>query len=109
MFFCVTSMGMVGYLYYLDYVEQQPAKDVGISTKFVTQKDVTVYEVINKNISPTPMIIPSQIQIIDNYSDQKNNILSLYDVFRVLWIPLLIIGSYILVNSDKGIVSKVKV
>lgn len=107
--FCVTGMGMVGYLYYSDYIEQHTAKDGNISTKFATPKDVTVYEVTNKDISPNTMILPSQISIIDDYSDKKNNILSLDDLFRVLWIPLLIIGSYILVHSDKGIVSRVRV
>ena len=106
---CVTGMGMVGYLYYSDYVEQHTTKDGNISTKFVTPKDVTVYEVTNKDISPNTMILPSQIPIMDDYSDKKNNILSLDDVFSVLWIPLLIIGSYILVHSDKGIVSRVRV
>ena len=106
--FCVTGTGMVVYLYYSDYVEQQSTKDGYISTKFSTQKFVTVYEITNKG--PTlPMVIPSQISIMDNYSDQKNNIFSFDDVFGALWIPLLIIGSYILVHSDKGIVSKVRV
>ena len=100
---------MVGYLYYSDFVEQYVEKDGNISTKFATPKDVTVYEVTNKDISPNTMILPSQISIIDDYGDKKNNILSLGDLFRVLWIPLLIIGSYILVHSDKGIVSRVRV
>lgn len=107
--FCVTGMGMVGYLYYSDFVEQYAERDGNISTKFATPKDVTVYEVSNKDISPNTMVLPSQISIIDDYSDKKNNILSLDDLFRVLWIPLLIIGSYILVHSDKGIVSRVRV
>ena len=106
---CVTGMGMVGYLYYSDYVEQHTTKDGNISTKFVTPKDVTVYEVTNKDISPNTMILPSQISIIDDYSDKKNNILSLDDLFRVLWIPMLIIGSYILVHSDKAVLSRVRV
>ena len=107
--FCVTGMGMVRYLYYSDFVEQYVEKDGNISTKFATPKDVTVYEITNKDISPNTMILPSQISIIDDYGDKKNNILSLGDLFRVLWIPLLIIGSYILVHSDKGIVSRVRV
>ena len=108
MSFCVTGIGMVGYLYYSDYVGQQSVKDGDISTKFATQNDVTVYEVTNKGI-PLPMILPSQVSIIDDYSDQKNNILSINDIFSALWIPLLIIGSYILVHNDKNIVSKVRV
>lgn len=99
---------MVGYLYYSDYVEPQSTSDGDISTKFATQKDVTVYEVTNKG-STLPMIIPSKISIMDDQTDQKNNILSIDDIFSALWIPLLIIGSYILVHNDKNIVPKVRV
>ena len=106
---CVTGMAMGGYLYYSDFVDQHAKKDGNISTKFVTPKDVTVYEITNKDISPNTMILPSQISIIDDYGDKKNNMLSLDDLFRVLWIPLLIIGSYILVHSDKAVLSRVRV
>ena len=106
--FCVTGIGMIGYLYYSDYVAQQSVKDGDISTKLATQKDVTVYEVTNKD-TPFPMILPLKIQIIDDQIDEKNKVLSINDIFGALWIPLLIIGSYILVHSDKGIVSKVRV
>ena len=107
--FCVTAMGMVGSLYYSDYMAEHTAKDGNISTRFATPKDVTVYEITNKDMLPNTMILPSQISIIDDYSDKKNNILSLDDLFRILWIPLLIIGSYILVHNDKGIISRVEV
>ena len=106
--FCVTGIGMVGYLYYSDYMEQQSASAGDTSTKFATQKDVTVYEVTNKGTT-LQMIIPSKISIMDDKIDQKNNILSIYDIFSILWIPLLIIGSYILVHYNKGIVTKVRV
>ena len=108
MSFCVTGISMVGYLYYSDYVERQSVKDGDISTKFATQKDVTVYEITSKGTT-LPMILPSQVPIINDYSDQKNNILSINDIFSALWIPLLIIGSYVLVHNDKNIVSKVRV
>ena len=98
---------MVGYLYYSDYLEQQSTNDGDISAKFATQKDVTVYEV-TKSTTLT-MIIPSKISIMDDKIGQKNNILSIDDIFSALWIPLLIIGSYILVHNDKNIVSKVRV
>lgn len=90
-------------------MENQPTKVENISTKFAVPKDITVYEITGRDISLNPMILPSQISIIDDYDDKKNNILSLDDIFRVLWIPLLLIGSYILLHSDKGIVSKVRV
>ncbi|HSB56859.1 MAG TPA: hypothetical protein VLD38_03490 [Nitrosopumilaceae archaeon] len=102
--FCITGIGMIGYLYYSEYTTQQSVQDGDISTKFVIQNEVTEYEVTN-NAIPSPMILPSKIQIIDG----KNEILSVTDIFRVLWIPLLIIGSYILVHSDKSIISKVRV
>ncbi|HSF28067.1 MAG TPA: hypothetical protein VLA53_03465 [Nitrosopumilaceae archaeon] len=107
--FCVTGIGMVGYLYYSDFVVQDAEVDGNIATKFAPQKDVTVYEVTNKDISPNVMILPSQVSIIDDYNDKKNSILSLDDLFRALWIPLLIIGSYLLIHSEKGIISKVEV
>ena len=72
--FCVTSIGMVGYLYYSDYAEQHSAKDGGISEKFARQKDVTVYEVANKDTSLL-MGFPSKIQIMDDQINQRNNVL----------------------------------
>jgi len=107
--FCVTGIGMVGYLYYSDFVVKYAEKDGNISTKFTPQKDRTVYEVTNKDVTANALILPSQISIIDDYSDKRNNVLSLDDLFRVLWIPLLIIGSYILVHCDKGMISRVEV
>lgn len=100
---------MISYLYYSDFVVQDAEVDGNIVTKFAPQKDVTVYEVTNKAISPNVTILPSQVSIIDDYNDKKNNILSLDDLFRTLWIPLLIIGSYLLIHSEKGIISKVEV
>ncbi|MGI0011572.1 MAG: hypothetical protein ACREAE_09250 [Nitrosopumilaceae archaeon] len=109
MAFCVTGMGMFGYLYYSDYMEKQPPKDGNIHTKLHTQKDVTVYEMVNKDLINNPTNFPSKIQIIDDYADVKNNVLLYDDIFRALWIPLLIIGSYILVHAGNRIVSKVRV
>lgn len=97
---------MVGYLYYSDFVDKFSKVDEKMSTKLSPQ-DVTVYEITNKNVSPNTMILPHQISIIDD-SDKKNNVFSLDELFRILWIPLVIIGSYILVHSDKSIVSRVE-
>lgn len=106
--FCVTGIGIVGYLYYSDYVEQQSASDGDISTIFATQKDVTGYKITHIGTT-LPVIIPYKISIMDDQIYQKNNIFSIDDIFSALWMPLLIIGSYILVHCNKGFVTKVRV
>lgn len=100
---------MFGYLYYSDNVAQQPAKDGIISTKIDIQKATTIYEITNKDLVNNPTNLPSKIQIMDDFADVKNNILSYDDIFRALWIPLVIVGSYILVHAGSDNVSKVKV
>lgn len=106
--FCVAGIGLFGYFYYSDHLEQQPAKDENMSTKLTTQKINTVYKVTN-NLIKNPTNLPSKMKIMGDYAYQKNYIFSYKDIFHSLWIPLLIIGSYILVQSDKGLASKMRV
>lgn len=92
------------FLYYSDNVAHQPANNEHMSADFA-QKSVTVYQTTSKNTGFST--IPNQISIIDSY--EKQDILSYKDIFAVIWVPLLIIGSYILVHSKDGIESKVNV
>ena len=108
MSFCVTGIGIVGYLYYSDYLVQQSARDGDILAKSATQKDVTVYQITTIG-SPLPVITQSKTSITEAQFNQKNNIFSIDDIFSALWMPLLIIGSYILVHCNKGFVTKVRV
>ena len=98
--FCVAGIGLFGYFYYFDYLEHPLSKDENLSTKLITQKTNTVYKVTN-NLIKNPTNLQSKIQIMGDYDDQKNNILSYDYIFRALSMPLLIIGSYILVHADK--------
>jgi hypothetical protein len=103
--FCATGSGIGMFLYYSDNVAHQSANNEHMSADFDAQKSVTVYQTTSKNTGFST--IPHQISIIDSY--EKQDILSYKDMFAVIWVPLLIIGSYILVHSKDGIESKVNV
>lgn len=97
--FCFTGIGMVGCLYLSDNLFTRSAIEGDLSDKPDIQKGPVWNEVIHKETQQL-MILPSKIKITDDNIDQKSYIFTFKDIFKVLWIPLVIIGSYILVNCD---------
>ena len=100
---------MLAYLSYLGYVEENDFKNDGINKNIHISEGQTstTYVVGTQNsndvFSNGLLSFPSKIQIKDySYYD----VISDRMILQTLWIPLLILGSYILVHSDLTVLVK---
>lgn len=96
------------FFYHSDYQEQQLAKDENLSTKLITQKTNAVYQA-SSNLINNPTNLPPKITIMGDAAYQKNNIVSYDNILHASWMPLVIIGTYILVHARNGIESKASI
>jgi len=102
MSFCFTGIGLFIHSYYSGYQEQQLAMNLNQQTQSTIQ-DTTVYQATNNLISD-PTNLPLKIEIVGEEDYQKNSVS--YDMSQLSWVPLLMVGIYILVHSRNGIESK---
>ena len=100
--FCVAGIGLFMHSYYSGYQEQQLAMNLNQQTQS-TIRDTTVYHATNNLISD-PTNLPLKMKIMGAEDYQKNSVS--YDVSQLSWVPLLIVGIYILVHARNGIESK---
>ena len=96
---------MISYLSYLDYVAEHKLND-GMAEKLRLSKgQSTTYVVETKGgIFPNSLAsMPSRIEISDYsyYGEMPDRI-----ILQTLWIPMLILGSYILVHNDLTVLVK---
>ena len=103
--FCVAGIALFAYFYYSDYQDLQLAKDEGYSTKLIAQKTDFSYKE-SSNLIKAPTHLPLEIKVMGEDISQKSYVVSYSEIFHASWIPLLVIGSYILVHARNGIESK---
>jgi hypothetical protein len=98
---------MISYLSYLDYVVENKPSDGTAEKLRLSKEQSTTYVVETKDgisIFPNSLAsMPSRIEISDYsyYGEMPDRI-----ILQTLWIPMLILGSYILVHSDLNVLVK---
>ena len=102
--FCVVGIGLFGYFYYLDYQEEQLIRESNFITKSA-QKILTASHATNNLIKNTTHL-PFKLSVIGDTFD-THHIISYKEIIRLVWIPFLVIGSYLLVHARDGIESAV--
>ena len=103
--FCVAGIALFGYFYYSDYQDAQLVRDENYSTKAISQKiDLTHKE--SNNFIKSPTNLPLEIAARGVGIDQKTHLVSYSEIFHASWMPLIVIGSYLLVHARNGIESK---
>ena len=106
--FCIVGLTMITYLSYLDYVEQNDFQNDGMNKNIhVSEGQTSTIYVVGTHstdiLSNGLLSIPSKIEVKDySYYDGMPDRI----IFQALWIPMLILGSYILVHSDLAVLVK---
>ena len=107
--FCIVGLTMITYLSYLDYVEQNDFQNDGMNKNIhISEGQTSTTYVVGTHGSTDlllngPLSIPSKIEVKDySYYDGMPDRI----IFQALWIPMLILGSYILVHSDLAVLVK---
>lgn len=106
--FCIAGLAMITYLSYLGYVEENNLQNNGMDKNIRISKGQTSTTYVvgtqgSTDISNVFLSIPSKIEIRDySYYDGMPDRI----ILQTLWIPMLILGSYILVHSDLTVLVK---
>ena len=103
--FCVAGIALFVYFNYSDYQDPQLEKDESYSTKLIAQMTDFSYKE-SSNLIKASTHLPLELKVMGDDINQKNYITSFSEIYHMSWIPLLVIGSYILVHSRNGIESK---
>ena len=92
---CLTGLGILAYVSYDNYTGSESVKNLDLvsSTTYTAMPDG------NTGLSSVPMGI-TVTEYLSNSIDPSSRV-----IFEAMWIPLLILGSYILVHSDYAIIT----
>lgn len=95
----MAGLGILAYISYGDYADSESIKNLNLvsSTTYTTVSDG------NAGLSTGLPSIPTSITVteyLSNSIDPSSRI-----IFEAMWIPLLILGSYILVHSDYAVIT----
>ena len=99
MLLCLAGLGILAYISYGDYADKESVKNLNLvsSTTYATISDD------NPGLSAGLSSIPTDITVTEYLSNSVDP--SSRVIFEAMWIPLLIIGSYILVHSDYAVIT----
>lgn len=103
---CLAGLGILSYIQYYAHISNEFVKDGDVISPIKSSSDTTYY-VLSKDYMYTTFLpsIPAGVAVTDHIPNLVN---SSNLIFEIVWSPLLIMGSYILIHSNFVIVEAKK-
>jgi hypothetical protein len=106
MVLCLAGLGILSYIQYYAHISNEFVKDGDVISPIQSPSGTTYYVLSKDDASATFFpSIPSGIVVTDHI---PNLVSSQNLIFEILWSPLLIMGSYILIHANFVIVEAKK-
>jgi hypothetical protein len=98
MVLCLAGLGILSYIQYYAHISNEFVKDGDVISPIKSSSSTTYY-VLSKDDASTAFFpsIPAGIVVTDHITNLVN---SSNLIFEIVWSPLLIMGSYILIHAN---------